>query len=243
MSEESTQTRQEQEQDPNHWRYKVAHPESRLGKSLDKKRGRQEIIATEQRKPWMRQPNETRVAYEAFCMFLITPEPRTYAKVARQLSKSEGLIQRWGARWSWQLRAAAYSEHVMMLHLESAEAERIRMFAEHRSLAREGIDLVRSHFATIRELIAANDGKADFIKPDTLVRLFAEAVKADKLTVEAMVATSEKSTEEAEALHQRYASELADLVKGLFDDLQLTPEQRELAKDALSKRLLIPGAE
>jgi hypothetical protein len=221
--------------------YAEAHPEERL--TGEKFQGRHEILPeTDKRKPWYRQPGESRIAYEAFCMFLTIPEPRTYKKVGEAVGKSLQQITRWGRHWNWQLRAAAYSEHHLLLRLESTEAERERMYNEHRTLARQGQAIVEKHFEIILDALKEDEqGQIDIkgmIKPDALVRLFDAVTKVERMSVLGQIDDREKTAEEREALQERYATELADLFKGLMDDLQLSPQQKQMAKAAFAKRFV-----
>lgn len=59
--------------------------------------------------PWMRQPGETTVAYEAFRVYLSV---RTQPKVCEELGKSRQLISKWSSDWEWLERVRAFDVHL-----------------------------------------------------------------------------------------------------------------------------------
>jgi len=65
-----------------------------------------------ERKPWERQKNETRKAYEAFLAYRDMGLPRTLVAVGKALGKSTTWMTVWSAKWSWVDRVAAYEESV-----------------------------------------------------------------------------------------------------------------------------------
>lgn len=60
---------------------------------------------------WDKQSNESSKAHAAFSLYLAQGPTRTLAKVAAECTKSESLIRRWSARWSWVERAAEYDAY------------------------------------------------------------------------------------------------------------------------------------
>lgn len=191
-------------------------------------------------RPWFRQEAESIPAYEAFMLYLTMGRERNMAQVSRDLGKAENLIYRWSSRWRWQDRVAAYEEHFLTLNLDSYEAERERMWRRHRSLANEAMVLVEATFAGLREKIDT-EGRLDAIKPDALVRLMAEAAKLDRMAVLGQIEAHAKSAEERERLIERYGEELANTMKELMGDVQLTPEQQQKFQDALQRHVIEAG--
>src|SRR5690349_6802552 len=59
--------------------------------------------------PWMRQPQETTVAYEAFRSYMSL---RTHPKVCEELGKSRQLISKWSSDWNWVERVWAFDVHL-----------------------------------------------------------------------------------------------------------------------------------
>ncbi len=193
--------------------------------------------------PWHRQPGESAIAYADFMTYLSLPqEERTYRRVAEIAGKSVPMIGIYGARWSWPLRAAAYEEHYMLLRLESIEAERDDMFLRHRALAQQGLAIVEAQFTTIQKILAdAKENGEDIaaMKPDALVRLFTEAVKADRQAVLGRADALADIEQTQEALAEKHAEELAALIRTVINDLDLTDEQKEQAQELLRKNLAL----
>lgn len=59
-------------------------------------------------RPWDRQPNETAVAYEAFCLYRDMGPKRTLRAVSEVLSKSETVMKRWSSVNKWPERGRAW---------------------------------------------------------------------------------------------------------------------------------------
>tara|TARA_B100000949_G_scaffold128601_2_gene113425 strand:- start:3908 stop:4483 length:576 start_codon:yes stop_codon:yes gene_type:complete len=70
----------------------------------------QEARTASTRYPWERQFNESRKAFDAFCIYRDMGPTRSAQKVARELSKSEPLIRRWSAKWNWVERVAEWGD-------------------------------------------------------------------------------------------------------------------------------------
>ena len=58
--------------------------------------------------PWQRWPIESQRAFSAFEIFRMRGTSRTLSSVARELSVSRQLIQRWASKYAWHERVAAY---------------------------------------------------------------------------------------------------------------------------------------
>jgi hypothetical protein len=77
-----------------------------------RERGEKLVMADEPASAWEWQPSESRPAYQAFSLYRdMPPDQRSYTAVAQGLAKSRTLISRWGAKWNWQERTAAFDEH------------------------------------------------------------------------------------------------------------------------------------
>lgn len=83
--------------------------------------------------PWERQRGESRQAFEAFALYRDLGSDRSYAKVARELGKSLTLIQRWGSRWDWVARAAAWDREQDRIRRET-QLEAIKKMNEQHAL-------------------------------------------------------------------------------------------------------------
>jgi hypothetical protein len=195
--------------------------------------------------PWFRQDGETAIAYADFIHYLMLPtEERTYTNAARATGKSHSLMEKRGQQWSWRLRAAAYDEHYMLLKLESVEAERDRMFVEHRALTQTGLHLVEAHMkALIRKLQSEDGDPIDALmqagyKPGDIVRLFKEIEKADRDLVLQRSENAAAAQEKIEKLTEAHAEELSSAYRELLDELNLTPEQEEIARNVVQRQLV-----
>jgi hypothetical protein len=189
-------------------------------------------------KAWMRQPHESWQAYEAFTNFLMLGNDRTYTATADAIGKSFSLVAKWGAQWHWMMRAAMYEEHYMLLRLESIEAKRDQMYVRHESLANVALSLVEGHFDTLLAALekAKEDGKKELaMKPDALVRLFDIAVKVNRLAVIGRTEDLADAAERTERLAEAQSDELARIMKDFMASIDLTPDQQERAKEALSR--------
>ena len=68
------------------------------------------------------QPGESDKAFAAFALYLSLGPERSTASVGKALGKSEGLMERWSARWRWTERVAAHASHLATVEREATEA-------------------------------------------------------------------------------------------------------------------------
>jgi hypothetical protein len=99
-------------------------------------------------------------------------EPRSYARVARDLHKSVPLIGGWGRKWRWQARLEAY-----LCYLEKVQlAERLRTLTEmnerHASVARLALEKISE---------ALNSINGSDISPMALSKLLATSVGIERM--------------------------------------------------------------
>lgn len=182
-------------------------------------------------------------AYQAFMTYLMQGQDRKVEDAARILEKSVPLMRRWSAQWQWRLRAAAYEEHYLLLRLESMEADRDDMFLRHKALASTAMVIIEAKFNELISLLRPDEdgnvkGLGEEFKPDTLVRLFAEAVKVDRMSVLGRVEAAEKSAQEQERLAEEHADELASIIKSIVNDLNLDDDQLAIAREVIPKYVM-----
>lgn len=87
-----------------------------------------------------RQPEETPKQYEAFQSYRDMGISRSAGKVAKELGKSRGLIERWCSKNDWVERARAYEDFLEMERrtaVEEAERERATDLAKRRKDLRD----------------------------------------------------------------------------------------------------------
>src|SRR5262249_34978746 len=65
------------------------------------------------------QPKESAKAFEAFSLYLNLGAERSLAAVGKKLGKSEGLIERWSAKFDWPGRVKAHGEYVAAVEREA----------------------------------------------------------------------------------------------------------------------------
>jgi hypothetical protein len=68
------------------------------------------------------QPKESAKAFAAFSLYLSLGAKRSTREVGKQLGKSEGLIERWAAKFDWTSRVAAHAAHLALVEREAIEA-------------------------------------------------------------------------------------------------------------------------
>ncbi len=68
------------------------------------------------------QPRESNKAFAAFSLYLSLGAERSTRTVGKQLGKSEGLIERWAAKFDWRSRVAAHAAHLAVVEREALEA-------------------------------------------------------------------------------------------------------------------------
>jgi hypothetical protein len=86
------------------------------------------------------QPRESDKAFAAFKAYLEMGAERSTRAVGKQLGKSEGLIERWAARFDWRTRVQAHAAHLALVERKAAEAVAARYGADRekrRELERE----------------------------------------------------------------------------------------------------------
>jgi hypothetical protein len=72
--------------------------------------------------PFEKQPRESDKAFAAFSLYLSQGAERSTREVGKQLGKSEGLVERWAAKFDWRSRVAAHAAHLAVVEREAIEA-------------------------------------------------------------------------------------------------------------------------
>ena len=67
-------------------------------------------------------PRESDKAFAAFSLYLSQGAERSTREVGKQLGKSEGLIERWAAKFDWRSRVDAHAAHLAIVEREALEA-------------------------------------------------------------------------------------------------------------------------
>jgi len=66
-------------------------------------------------------PKESAKAFAAFSLYLSLGPERSTREVGKQLGKSEGLMERWAAKFDWRSRVAAHATHLAIVEREAIE--------------------------------------------------------------------------------------------------------------------------
>jgi hypothetical protein len=72
--------------------------------------------------PFEQQPRESAKAFAAFSLYLSLGAERSTREVGKQLGKSEGLIERWAAKFDWRSRVVAHAAHLAIVERGAIEA-------------------------------------------------------------------------------------------------------------------------
>lgn len=72
--------------------------------------------------PFEKQSRESDKAFAAFSLYLSQGAERSTREVGKQLGKSEGLVERWAAKFDWRSRVAAHAAHLAVVEREAIEA-------------------------------------------------------------------------------------------------------------------------
>jgi hypothetical protein len=185
---------------------------------------------------WHKQKGESTQAYEAFMAYMSLPtDDRTTRNAAKQVGKSQSLLTKWCFIWSWRLRAAAYEEHYLLLRLDSAAADRDTMYLQQKALAEEAQNLV---MASIRHWASKiEEGQLADLGQDAMVKLLAEASKLQRMAVLGRAESAEAVAAENERLADRWAKELAELMKAVIDECNLDDRQKAQFKVVMTRHL------
>lgn len=139
-------------------------------------------------KSWERQPKESLKAYEAFYLYLQLGDNRSVRKVAQELSKSETLIKRWSATWSWQKRSRDYDADLKRQEY-AAKKHEIKKMQERQMqtavlLQRKGVEALK-HLNV--ETLGSKDAK-------DILRFIIEGAKMERELMQDSTVETEKET-------------------------------------------------
>lgn len=105
--------------------------------------------------PFEQQPREGNKAFAAFKTYLEQGPQRSIRAVGEKLGKSEGLIERWSAKFDWPARVQAYGAHLAGLEQKAIEGRVIEQAVEwvkmHESVRREAWAEAEETIAMVRK--------------------------------------------------------------------------------------------
>ncbi len=144
-------------------------------------------------KTYDRQPGESSVAFDAFCLYRDSGVERRIHKVALECMKNSSLLRRWSSTHEWRRRAQAFDDDVQKQrraqHLKDiAEAD-----ARHRQIARVCQRKIVERLQTL---------KPEELSPSDVMRWLdvTTRLERDVLGVERGVAGHDPHAEEGEVL-------------------------------------------
>lgn len=144
---------------------------------------------TPRSKPWLRQPNETPQAYQAYEVYRDTKAgERSQEIVADKLSKSRQLMARWSRNHAWISRCIAYDNYLTEIQSNSLASQ-----IDYSTQA-----VARRHLATLDKALAVSDrglqallDKGQEVRPRDLVALAELAVTKQRLILGESTSRSE----------------------------------------------------
>lgn len=123
--------------------------------------------------PWERQEGETAKQYEAFAIYRDMGVDRSYPKVARVLSKSSQLMQRWCSANKWVERAEKWDREQDRLNRIQQQKDIAKMRKNHAAIASSM--LVKASKALLKL-------KDDEIKAQDITRMVDVASKLERIS-------------------------------------------------------------
>jgi hypothetical protein len=206
-------------------------------RQLKRNRNRSDIRQLDpERMGWHRQPGESHQAYEAFTAYLMAGKKRTIQKAADAVGKERVTLAKWSRIWSWGIRAAQYEEHYMLAQLESIEAKREEMFHRHEIVATTALSIVEGSLELIAKAMSS-DEESLVMKPDTLVRLFKEAVIVHRMSILGRVEAEADDAMRIERMAEEFADELSELMTTVMNEADL-PDDKKVEIQRIVKRQL-----
>lgn len=85
--------------------------------------------------PWELMEGETAKPFEAFCIYRDLGPGRSMSQVAKQLGKSQALMERWSTTYDWVKRATAWDAEQDRIARQAQVDEIIKMRKRHAKLA------------------------------------------------------------------------------------------------------------
>jgi hypothetical protein len=130
---------------------------------------------------WERRDRETEPAWEAFRGYRDQLQPRSLARLARELRRSTQLLEGWSARHEWVRRVASYDRYLDARRRQEREDEILEMERRHAAQLRAAShalsDPVRAYLHRIAELRGSGEDPFAELSLVELHRLAVGAVR------------------------------------------------------------------
>lgn len=129
--------------------------------------------------PWERQPQESPPSWEAFTVYRNMGAKRSTAKVARELSKSKTIIDRWCSANKWVKRIEAYEldqDREYRANIAEARKQAAQRHASNAQLFQEiAIAALRAKFGPRLEKLNAKS-----LKNGEIIKFFVDSVNIER---------------------------------------------------------------
>lgn len=129
-------------------------------------------MGNENLRPWERQDGETEKAFSAFKAYL-EMEDRNICQLAKRLSKSRQLVDKWKQKYNWQERCIAWDKSLQEIEYKTAVRERKKMAKRHIAIA---MSMQAKAVEALRKIDVSK------LNANEIIRLFDTAVKIERLS-------------------------------------------------------------
>ncbi len=116
-----------------------------------------------QDKIWLKQNNETDLAYSCFKNFLAMPKPRSLKTLGDKLAKPVHVLKKWYKNNSWKKRSFAYDENVCQITTADEHSSIKEMYKRHIEKAIELQNLAIQKFREIDPTTLTNSEMIRFL--------------------------------------------------------------------------------
>lgn len=129
-------------------------------------------MVNENLRPWERQDGETEKAFSAFKAYL-EMEDRNICQLAKRLSKSRQLVDKWKQKYNWQERCIAWDKSLQEIEYKTAVKERKKMAKRHIAIAMS---------MQAKAVEALQKIEVSKLNANEIIRLFDTSVKIERLS-------------------------------------------------------------
>lgn len=129
-------------------------------------------MSNENLRPWERQDDETEKAFSAFKAYL-EMDDRNITELARRLSKSRQLIDKWKQKYNWQERCIAWDKSLQEIEYKTTVKERKKMAKRHIAIA---MSMQAKAVEALKQIDVSK------LTPGEIIRLFDTSVKIERLS-------------------------------------------------------------
>ena len=177
---------------------------------------------------WLKLPNESEQAYNAWCAYRDMNPPRSLRNLAERLGKSRALLERWSSRWRWQKRLEAFIRNREETRLRELEATIKQTKERH-------IGIAQMMQAKALERLQEIDPKQ--LSPDSVVKFLYLAVTMERKSLDIETPVKQVNTTHITELT---LSETRELRSPLQESMQrLAPVSRDLIRQLTTKTLAL----